>query len=206
MDIPAIYSVFKYGQVKSAPVKYDGAAMTFVYEPTVRTNISEDSHERTQVVVTDVKGITKKKIDDRLLMTLKIPGNDIWFMSHIEDVEDVFDSFMGEIEKLLMPYHTVRGRYVMEEAFDVSDNCIPVLFVIQGRVLGRGGEMKDIREATEDMERIGFDEIIISETDSYLRADDWISLHDRVRGLIPFVRYKNEELASAGFKKIIVDL
>jgi hypothetical protein len=206
MDIPAIYTVFRGGEVRSAPVRMDGMKFTFVSDPAKRSYIGENADERSSVVVVDVKGFTKGKIDDRLLMTMRFPGNDVWFLTYVEDIEDVFDCFMGDIEKLLIPYHTTISKHVMAEAFDVSENVIPVIFAPQGRAICRGGSTKDIITAIEEMTKIGFEEIAVLDTDSVLRIDDWISLNDRTRGLIPFVRYKNVALSNAGIKKIIYDL
>jgi len=205
MEIPAIYAVLRGGEVRAAPVRIDGMKITFASEPVRQSHFAEDAEERIPVVVADMKGFGKGKIDDRLLMKLKFPGNDIWFMSHIEDIEDVFDCFMGEIEKLLIPYHTVRRMSVLRETFDISDNCIPVLFAPQGRVKCRGSETKDIRTVLEELEKIGFHEIAVFDSDSVLRPEDWISLRERSEGVIPFIRYRNEELVRAGFKRIIFD-
>jgi hypothetical protein len=206
MDIPAIYSVFKGGEVRSAPVMIDGKVITFESEPVRPAISSEGADDRMLALAVDVKGFGKEKMDDRFLMNIELRGFDVWFMTHIKDIEDVFDSFMGDIAKLLIPYHTTRNDMVLEEAFDMSDECIPVVFVSQGRAICREYQTKDIGEAAEELARMGFSEIAVFDTDSMLRKDDWTYLRERHTGLIPFVRKKDGMIEDIGFQKIISDL
>ncbi|MDR1955140.1 MAG: hypothetical protein LBP82_04230 [Candidatus Methanoplasma sp.] len=206
MDIPAIYSVFKNGEVTAAPVKIDGTDISFESEPAKPAFSAKDDDDRMPVVVVDVKGFGKRKMDDRLLTNMKFPGNDIWFMTNIKDIEDVIDGFMGNIMKLLVPCHTVRNDLVLKETFEVSEDCIPVLFVSQGRARYTEDRTKDVRTAVEELARTGFCDIAVFDTDSMLRADDWAALHDRYQDLIPFVRKKDRETDGIGFQRIICDL
>ena len=205
MEIPAIYSVLKNGEIKAAPVTIEGADIFFVSEPVPPAYAADELGDRAPLLVADVKGLSKKELDDRLLMNMKFPGSDIWFLTYIRDIEDVFDCFMGNVAKMLIPYHTTRNDVVMEEAYEVTENCIPVLFVSRGKVVCRGGQTKDIGQAVGELERIGFGEIIVFDTDSMLSADDWISLRSRSAGVIPFIRAVGAAAGDAGFEKIIFD-
>jgi len=205
MDIPAIYSVLKSGEVRSAPVKIDGADISFISDPVPPEYSVDELDDRMPVVIVDVKGLSRKNLDDRLLTDMRFPGSDIWFLTYIEDVEDVFDCFMGNAVKILMPYHTTRNDLVMGEAFEVTENCIPVLFISSGKVICRGGEMKDIATVIAEMEKIGFTEIIAFDTDSMLRKDDWASLHDMFSGIIPFVRSISAANDGLDLQKVIFD-
>jgi len=205
MEIPAIYSVFRGGEVRAAPVNINGADISFVSEPVPPAYSAEDLDERMPVLVVDVKGLFKKRLDDRLLMNMRFPGSDIWFMTYIKDVEDVFDCFMGNVEKVLVPYHTIRNDVVLEEAYEVTENCIPALFVLHGKVVCGGEYAKDIGTTVGRLERIGFREIVVLDTDSTLRTDDWISLCERSSGIIPFVK-SADKADGAGYQNIIIDL
>ncbi|MCL1978758.1 MAG: hypothetical protein FWG60_01170 [Methanomassiliicoccaceae archaeon] len=205
MEIPAIYCVFKGGEVRSAQVRIEGTALSFETEPQTVAFSAEGSEERMQVLVADVRGLGRRGLDDRLLKKMKFSGSDVWFLTFIRDIEDVFDSFMGNIVKLLIPYHTTRNDLVMKEAFEMSENCIPVLFVSKGMVMCRRGQTKDLRTAVEEMARIGFREVAVLDTDSMLTAYDWTSLNDRFPGLIPYIR-KKDAMESAEFQNIIFDL
>ena len=206
MDIPAIYCVFKAGEVRSAPARIEGTAVSFETEPAGTSFSAEGAESRTSVVVADVRGLGRRELDDRLLKKMKFPGCDIWFLTHVRDIEDVFDCFMGDIAKLLIPYHTTRNDLVMREAYEMSENCIPALFVSKGRVSGRRGQTKDLRAVVEEMVKIGFSEVAVFDTDSMLTAYDWISLNDRFSDLTPFVRDMDGPTAGIGFQNIIFDL
>ncbi|MCL2032742.1 MAG: hypothetical protein FWG96_05690 [Methanomassiliicoccaceae archaeon] len=206
MEIPALYSVFKNGEVRSAPVRFDGTRISFETEPAPPAYSADETEDRMPILVVDMRGLGRKEMDDRLITDMKFPGSDVWLMTHIKDVEDVFDSFMGDIVKLLIPYHTTRNDLVMSEAYEVSEHCMPVLFVSQGRVLCRGEQTTDIREAMEGLAGRGFLETAVLDTDSLLRAEDWAYLYDRFPELIPFVRKKDGPAGDIGFQKIIVDL
>ncbi|MDR0508334.1 MAG: hypothetical protein LBG63_00690 [Candidatus Methanoplasma sp.] len=204
MEIPVIYSVFKGGEVKTAPVNINGTDISFISEPVAAEYSRDELDDRMPVLVVDVRGFGKKELDDRLLMNMRFPGSDIWFMTHIKDVEDVFDCFMGNTVKVLIPYHTTRNDVVVEEAYEVTENCMPALFVSGGRVICRGEQTKDLGSAIAEMERIGFTEIVVFDTDSVLRNDDWGSLLERHPGLIPFVR--NRDGTAAESQTFIRDL
>jgi len=206
MEIPAIYAVFKGGEVKTAPVNINGTDISFISEPAPTEYSADELDDRMPVLVADVRGLGKKELDDRLLMNMSFPGSDVWFLTPIKDVEDVFDCFMGSTVKLLVPYHMTRNDIVMEEAYEVTENCIPALFVSHGRVICRGEQTKDLASAIAEMERIGFAEIVVFDTDSTLSTDDWGSLHERHPGLIPFIRNRDGIAGDAGFQKIIYDL
>jgi len=205
MEIPAIYSVYRGGEIRAAPVDISGTNISFISEPVPPAYSAEGFDERMSVLVVDVKGLGRKRLDDRLLMNMKFSGSDIWFMTFIKDVEDVFDCFMGNVVKVLMPYHTVRNDIVPREVFEVTENCIPVLFVLNGRVVCREEQTEDIGEAIREMERIGFREIAVLDIDYTLRDDDWASLHERSSGIIPFVRSRDKADRIAGFQNIIID-
>lgn len=206
MEIPAVYSVFKGGEVRSADVSFEGNKIIFTSDPVETEYGFDELEDRMPVVIVDVIGLNKKELDDRLITNLKVPGGDVWLLTSIEDVEDVFDSFMGDIVKALIPYHTLRNELVMKEAFEVSDNCAPVLFMSQGRVICKGEQTKDLRTVIESMSSIGFTDIVIFDTDSMLTESDWSSLKDRFSGIIPFVRNNPGRYSEMGFQTVISDI
>ncbi|MCL1811549.1 MAG: hypothetical protein FWG41_04970 [Methanomassiliicoccaceae archaeon] len=205
MEIPALYCVLKGGEVKAAPANINGTAISFESEPDRPTYSADELDERMPILVADVKGLNRGEMDDRLLTGMEFRGSDVWFMTHIKDIEDVFDCFMGDVVKVLIPYHTTRNDLVMEEAYEVSENCIPILFASQGRAICRGGQTKDISTAIEGLARTGFNEIAILDTDSLIGEEEWLRYKDRFQGLIPFLKGTGLSSACTDFQKIIVD-
>lgn len=204
MDIPAVYLTFRGGEIRSAPVAFEDSKMSFESEP-VRMELStKGSDERMPFVAVDVCGINKRSLDDRLLKNIKIPGGDVWYATAITDVEDIFDCFIGNISKVLMPYHLLRNPSVMKEAFELSDNCSPLIFLSKGRALCGKGILKELRKVLNEVSAVGFADIVLYDTDSAMTGEDWMSIHDRFPGAIPFVR--SEDTMPSEFRNVIHDL
>ena len=206
MEIPAIYSVLKRGEIKAAPVSIKGTEISFESEPVKLEYSVDEMDDRMPLVVVDVKGLGKENLDDGLLSKIEFRGSDVWFLTFIYSIEDVFDCFIGNIAKALIPYHSAGSDSVLKEIYEVSENCIPVLFVVQGRVACRGGSTDDIRVIIDEVAKIGYQEIVIFDTDSSLSMDDWVSIKDRFQNTIPFTRNSYMCIEEVGFKMIISDL
>jgi hypothetical protein len=196
MEIHAIYAVFKGGSVKIGNMEYSGNRMILGITEEFSYSISRESEVRLPVVIVDTKGFNARYMDDRLLKSVSVPGADIWYFTCIKDIEDLFDAFMGEITKVLMPYNKVRNRLVLEEIFEVSDDCIPVIF-----------SGKDMIRQIDDVKRIGFSEAIVMDPEGSISENDWAELKEMSINVIPFVRSRSSAdiLHSIGFEKIILD-
>lgn len=206
MNVPSIYSVFKGGEIRSAKASFDGFKISFASEPVRTIYAFDELDERSPVVIIDVNGINKRDLDDKMITNIKVPGGDVWFLTFIDSIEDVFDCFMGNISKVLIPYHTLRDSHVMKEAFEVSDNCIPVLFVSEGRVMGRNGQSGEIRAVLKEMTAIGFPEVVVFDSDNMMTDYDWTAILERYSGVIPYVKDRDPEHYSAlGYKTVIYD-
>jgi hypothetical protein len=200
MEIPALYTVFKGGSTKIGPVIHTDGKMILDAKLQAAREMFAESDERTEVIVVDVKGLNRGNMDDNLLTEVTIPGSDIWYLTHIEDIEDIFDGFMGDVMKIMIPYHTVRNKMVLEEAYDVSDNCIPVVF---SSVYDLNGMISCI----ENVFRIGYTEVVVFDIDDVVSEGDWTTLTRRFDNVIPYVRNRSriEMLRSLGFARMIID-
>ncbi len=165
--------------------------------------IRKDGSERSTALIVDATGMQRRNMDDSTIR-VKVPGHDIWYMTCIEKEGDVFDGFLSNGEALLMPYHLMKGDDVLEEAFELSDSCIPVLFISNGKVIANK-RTKEVRDAVHQIEDAGFSTMIVFDTDDSLSIDDWRSLHSENPGIIPYVREDLIGLKDLGFKEIVVD-
>jgi len=165
--------------------------------------IRKDDTERSTALIVDVVGMQRRNMDDSMTR-VKVPGHDIWYMTCIETEDDVFDGFLSNGEALLMPYHMLTGDDVLAEAFDLSDSCIPVLFVSKGKVIANKRN-KEILDTVRLIEEVGFSNIIVFDTDDSLSMDDWESLHSENPDIMPYVRNDLLGLKEMGFKDVIVD-
>ncbi len=103
----------------------------------VRTKDDRLSDERGTVLVMDVKGLQRGNLNDVVLKRLRIRGMNTWFLTNIESVDDVFDAFNTDAERVLVPLHTVRSEEELEDILGVSDSVIPAMFVRKGSVIHR---------------------------------------------------------------------
>jgi len=200
MEIPALYAVFKGGSIKTGPIVHTDGKMILDAKSQTPREMFTESDERTEVIVVDVKGLNRGNMDDNLLTEMIIPGSDIWYLTHIEDIEDVFDGFMGDVSKIMIPYHTVRNKMVLEEAYDVSDNCVPVVFSSEY-------DFNGMISCIENVFRIGYTEAVVFDIDDTVSEGDWDTLKRKFDNVIPFVRNRSriEMLRSLEYSQIIVD-
>jgi hypothetical protein len=199
MEIPAVFAAFRNGGVQAGPADFANGRFSFPFGTRSITEVVPQTDERTPVVVTDAVGLNERGLDDRLLMSLKIPGNDIWYMTHIRDANDVLDSFMGNADKVLIPYHTVRDRSVLKDAFEMSDNCIPVIFTASGPARNKTSDA-DIMLALDNVSSIGFESTILFDNGGYITKEKWAVVSKEHSNTIPFeiVRDPNRPYADAG--------
>jgi len=200
MEIPALYAVFKGGSIKAGSAIHTDGKIILDTKLRAAREMFTESDERTEVVVVDVKGLNRGNMDDNLLTGMVIPGNDIWYLTHIEDIEDIFDGFMGDVSKIMIPYHTVRNTAVLEEAYDVSDNCIPVVF-------SSLYDLDDMISSIEKVFRIGYTEAVVFDIDDTVSEGDWTTLRKKFDNVTPYVRNRSrvEMLRSLGFERMIID-
>jgi len=187
MEIPALYSVFKGGEVRAAPVRFEELKIIFESEPAKPSYSAEGHNERRPIIVIDVKGLEKRDLDNKLLMKAEFRGSDTWFLTHVYDVDDVFDSFMGNISKLLIPLHTTKNDAVLKDVHDISDNCIPVIFIMKGNAVLRKGRSGDFMKLLREIDRIGFKNMVVFDTDRSLSESDWMVIGNNYGNVIPLI-------------------
>lgn len=146
---------------------------------------SVEEESRGTVIIADIRGLAKREMDEWLLKRCNVPGYDIWYLTHIGTDTDVMDGFMGNIEKLVIPYHTIDDDSAMEDAFNLSENCIPAIFVLGGSALCPDGQ-RPLREAVRKMTDIGFTRTIVMDIDGGLADSEWESLIRDRPDIIPY--------------------
>ncbi len=129
----------------------------------------QSANRRCPVLIMDVSGLQNRTIDDTVLKHLKNRGSKVWFITHIECAEDVFDAFNTDADMVIFPYHTLGSSIDLDDIMSVSDSVIPAVFIQNGKPIG-GGSVKDVFDAIHDA---GFPGIAVFDTDSSLSYDDW---------------------------------
>ena len=143
----------------------------------VKVKAGTSSEERGIVLIIDVKGLQRGNLDDVVLKRLKMRGRTTWFMTTIENADDLFDAFNTDAETVLVPSHTVRSEEDLEDILSVSDSAIPVILV-RKRTAVLFGEDMDYRKAAETILRMGFTAVAVIDLDDSVTEDGWNHLKD----------------------------
>lgn len=201
MEIPILFAKPKGIGIRIGRADFvDGMPiMSEETRPLAKTVADRDS-ERKPVVVFDVCGFTKKHMTESLLRRIKIPGKDIWFATYVDCAEDVMDAFLGNISGLLVPYHTVRSPSVLKDVYEISESCIPLVFVSNGGAVCRNGSRKTVSEAVGELSDIGYARYAVMDLDGSMGQDGWDDLKEMFPGIIPYVHLGD---APCGFDTVI---
>ena len=138
----------------------------------------EESEERPTALVMDVKGLQRRNLNDVLLKRLRIRGTNVWFLTNIESVDDVFDAFNTDAETVLVPSHTVRSPEEFSDILDVSDSVIPVLFVRKRNAI-LFGKSDDYRRIIDNIVSFGYETVAVFDLDDSIPENDWPLLRQR---------------------------
>jgi len=153
-----------------------------------------------KIATVDVNGLGNRSMDLQTTKKIKIRKAEIWLMTFIEDVGDVFDAFYMDIDSLLIPYHTVVSESEMREIVHVSDRCIPSIFIENGQAVSRTGR-EDISTALRKTRAAGFDSAVVLDVGGSLDLRDWERILSISERAIPFVPGASDE-----FKRSLEDL
>jgi hypothetical protein len=125
-------------------------------------------------------------------------------MTRIKDVDDVLDGFMGNAEKLLIPYHTLKHTGDLRDVIDISDCCMPTIFSDNGQAKCFKGSA-EIGRVLKEMESVRFPRAVVFDADNSISPDDWSHIYERHPGTIPFLgSCRNADaLKSIGFEDVI---
>ena len=167
----------------------------------------EHSDTRGIVVLADAVGLQTNNLDDRAIYA-KMTGSDIWYMTCVINVDDVFDGFLSNGEKLLCPYHCLKSDSVLTQAYEISDSCIPVLFIQKGEVLCRNGT-KRISDVLYTLEDMGYYRNIVYDTDGSVGNDSWAAIRGDHPKTIPYLCSDCQDaslLDGLGFEDVVTDI
>lgn len=188
MDVPAVFASERRGELLAGPGRFRGHVPVFT-GPCARFHDAVSGirpRERMPAVVVDVDSLSQRRFTEGVLKGMRVRGSDIWFMTHIEDADDVFDAFNTTADMVMAPYHTIRSRSDLADILDVSDSVIPSVFCANGSAVTRSGPA-DIRDVADTLFGIGYYRFCVVDTDSSVTDYTWDSLQDRYPSAVPFV-------------------
>jgi hypothetical protein len=146
--------------------------------------LAKKSGERSPLLVIDVKGLQRHTINDVLLKEMKVRGMDVWLMTYIERVDDVFDAFNTDAEIVLAPYHAVLSDDELKDILRVSDSVIPTVFVLDGKAQCRDGT-DDVVVTVTKLRKMGFSTVAVIDIDGSMTSDVWKTVSAKAE-VIPY--------------------
>jgi len=201
--IPAIPAAIEDGILRTGTFNFAGTQVSADihadYKEKVR-DIVKEFGKGVKIATIDVNGLRQRAMDLQAMKKIKIRKADIWLMTFIEDVGDVFDAFYMDIDSLLIPYHAVASDSEMKEMVRVSDRCVPSIFVCNGRAVSKTGP-EDICTSLRKIKAAGFDSMVVLDIGGYFGIQDWERIISESEKVIPFVPGASDE-----FKKALTDL
>ena len=194
MDIPAIFASHRADGLVAVPAWFDGVRPVAVGAPVPFDEATASiprSEERSPAVVVDLDSLSERTFSERVMKTMRVRGSDIWFMTHIETVDDLFDAFNTSADIVMGAYHSSASDAELEDIHSVSDSFMPVVYAIGGRAVLRQGKPGDLLETLSALADIGFYRTCVLDTDGSVTEATWEVIFDGFPSAVPFTRRRS---------------
>lgn len=189
MDVPAFFTSFRDGSMVVTDHRFEGTLPVIGdrWSPFGEATSAGTVREaRAPAVVVDCESLRRRTFTEGVLKGMRVRGADIWFMTHIEFVEDLFDAFNTSAEMVLAPYHTTASDAELEDMHSVSDCLIPVVYIVRGRCVTRRGGTDRVTRVLEDLSDLGFYRTCVLDTDDSLPLHEWELVREDYPSAVPF--------------------
>lgn len=98
----------------------------------------ECTQEDDPIVLLDVDGFSERFLNGEIVKEVRIRGRDLWFVTYVENLEDVISALTGSFSGLGIPMHTVREENLMKLASEMTELAFPAAFIRNGREISTG--------------------------------------------------------------------
>jgi len=124
--------------------------------------ISGSRYNAEHIFLMDLAGIEEGRPNFRALKKLIKRRYEIWLDLGMRSLQDLFDSFALDISWAVAGSLTLPGTRLFEEIYELSDRCIPCLY-LDGKVIWprRVGAQDDPERIIRFLERIGFESVAV---------------------------------------------
>jgi len=190
MEIPALFATYRDDGLKATDgifTKISARAGDRLIDFKKASSDVFNPQTRSQVVVIDCDSLELREFTGQVMKRLTIRGMDVWFMTCIRTVDDVFDAFNKDAEFVLAPYHFVSDREEWQDICDVSDSVMPTLFVRDGKALLNNGRYDDITYILDKLVSLGFYKNCILDIDGSVDDYTWSVIAEDYPSTVPFV-------------------
>ena len=139
--IPIVPASGKRGAFLSGKLSFDGRTPVISDSRPLKEaliEVYETTSEDQPIILLDVDGFADRFLNGEIVKEIRVKGRDLWFVTYVENLEDVISALTGSFSGLGIPMHTMREEYLMDKASEMSDLVFPVAFVKNGLELSTG--------------------------------------------------------------------
>lgn len=166
--VPVVFVVMHEGTLYAGPVTFAAGELTVEpAEPVLSMKSLRGGRVRGKALLIDAESLSTGSFNAPVVSHAKLTGTDMWLAECIADLEDLTDAFLGGMQKLIVPLHTLRTPDMLGNIAFASDACIPMIVCAGGK--GVGG--KDILSEAERVRDAGYSNLIVFDADGSVPED-----------------------------------
>ena len=139
--IPIVPASGRRGAFASGRLSFDGNLPRMDETVPLKDALIEaykSTQEDDPIILLDVDGFSERFLNGEIVKEVRIKGRDLWFVTYVENIEDVISALTGAFSGLGIPMHTVKEEDLMDHASEMSDSVFPVAFVRNGTEISTG--------------------------------------------------------------------
>jgi len=190
MEIPAFFASYESGEMLVSDGRFSSVEPKKgrrTYPFTRKVSECLPPSQRPPVVIIDCNSFEEREFTGDVMKHLKLQGTEIWFLTYIETVEDVFDAFNKDASLVFAPYHFIANDSELRDICNVSDSVVPVVFVHKGKAVLPGGRQDDVLKVLDKLVSIGFYRNCVLDMEGSLDGYTWSVINDDYPSTIPFM-------------------
>ncbi len=170
----------------------------------------DDYHGRATKLILDIAGVNDSRADFGGLKKALRRGGPYWLEAGAEDEDDLFDVLTLDPSIAALGSLRADGIELFDQAMEISDACIPILYIQDGKVLFRR-RIDDLFTVCRSITEMGYESCIIMDLDSLGGSMDksfWNRLSSLDIGCIPAGGIDPEDipfLVRSGYESAVLD-
>ncbi|GEM_PF-1753045 len=133
--------------------------------------LAERDGGRGKKLIFDIAGVNSGDADFAGLKRALRRGGPYWLEAGASDVEDVFDVLTLDPDTALIGTMRLPGTDLYAEAIEVSEICVPVLYIEDGKVRFRRRSM-DVLSVSSELRDMGYERCVLFDSASAGRSID----------------------------------
>jgi len=177
--VPLIYGTIYGDRLICGPTSVSNGKLS-ITEPIPVSTIDalKTREKRGKVIVADIESLNGNRFVPGFADRCRISGNDIWLIETVHTVDDVFDAFIGNADKMIVPFHTMKSEKAFAEILNISEDCIPLITCRDGKTMSR--RTPEIIGAVRNLTDIGYRSIMVADTDGNVPDGIWDILNNGI--------------------------